>query len=72
MPHSATPPPSKNFTQQGAGTKIYDYAIEKGVTEYELFDKFAQEIGWDDKETFNDKWPYLVPNNLTHQYMIDS
>ena len=72
MPHYATPPPGKNFTQQGAGTKIYDYAIEKGVIEHELFDKFAQGIGWDDKETFNDKWPYLVPDDLTHQYMVDS
>ena len=61
------PIPKQKLHQQGAGTKIYDYAIE-----YELFDKFAQEIGWDDKETFNDKWPYLVPDDLTHQYMIDS
>ncbi|MBT5258480.1 MAG: B12-binding domain-containing radical SAM protein [Nitrospina sp.] len=54
------------------GTKIYDHALEKGVIEHDLFDKFAQGIGWDDKETFNDKWPYLVPGDLTHQYMVDS
>ena len=47
MPHYATPPPGKNFTQQGAGTKIYNYAIEKGEIEHKLFDKFAStSIAW--------------------------
>jgi radical SAM superfamily enzyme YgiQ (UPF0313 family) len=54
------------------GTKIYDYALEKNLIDHDLFDKFAQGIEWDDKETFNDRWPYLIPDGLTHHYMVAS
>ena len=54
------------------GTKIYDYALEKNIISHDLFDKFAQGIDWDDKETFNDRWPYLIPDGLTHHYMVAS
>ena len=52
------------------GTAMYDYAIKNGIISNDLFDQFAQGIGWNDKESFNDKWPYIVPDGLTSQDLI--
>lgn len=54
------------------GTDIFRYAVKEGMMPADMIDRFVRGEGWDDKETFYEKWPLFIPKGLTYQDLTEA
>lgn len=54
------------------GTEVFRYAVQEGMMPGDMIDRFVRGEGWDDSETFFEKWPRFIPKGLQMQDLTDA
>ena len=52
------------------GTKVYDFAIQEGMIDKDLIDRFGRGEGWSEKDNFFEKWPKFLPEGVTTEDIV--